>query len=268
MDTPVVSATTDSELQKTISVITQEIVSALDGRIYGIWLYGSVTMDDFRPGWSDIDFVALTESEITEVQAERLLMLRQVLTEREDGTPYFRSFEGIIANVAEYRSGAFRRLVYWGTSGQRITDTFSHDAFSRYALAVCGQSVYGEKTWPFPKPEKKELVQAVRNHYETIRRFAVQTGANLYACGWLLDIARCIYTLRTGDVISKTAAGIWAVKEHIFHDDEALRRAIEIRENPLLYKEEPETKEWLAGLGSTVQDYADVLEGELLRAGN
>ena len=111
-------------------------------------------------------------------------------------------------------------------------------------------------------------MQAVRNHYETIRRFAVQTGANLYACGWLLDIARCIYTLRTGDVISKTAAGIWAVKEHIFHDDEALRRAIEIRENPLLYKEEPETKEWLAGLGSTVQDYADVLEGELLRAGN
>ena len=268
MDTPVVSATTDSELQKTISVMTQEIVSVLDGRVYGFWLYGSVTMDDFRPGWSDIDFLALTDSEITEEQAERLLMLRQFLTEREDGNPYYRSFEGIIANTAEYRAGSFRRLVYWGTSGQRITDSFTQDAFSRYELAVYGQSVYGEKTWPFPKSEKKELVQAVRNHYETIRKYAVQTEANLYACGWLLDIARCIYTLRTGDVISKTAAGKWAVKEHIFHNDEALRRAIEIRENPLLYKDDPKTKKWLAGLGPTVQDYADALEDELLRVGN
>lgn len=268
MDTPVVSATTDPELQKTISVMTQEIVSVLDGRVYGFWLYGSVTMDDFRSGWSDIDFVALTDSEITEEQADRLLMLRQVLTERENGNPYYRSFEGIIANATEYRTGIFRRLVYWGTSGQRITDIFSHDAFSRHELAVCGQSVYGEKTWPFPNPEKADLVQAVRNHYETIRKYAVQTDANLYACGWLLDIARCIYTLRTGDVISKTGAGKWAVKEHIFREDEVLRRAIEIRENPLLYKDDPEMKKWLKGLGPTVQNYADALEAELLRIEN
>lgn len=251
------------ETTEAVSKMVGEIVAALDGRVFGIWLYGSVVLKDFRLGWSDIDFVALTDCEITEDQAERLLMLRQGLSERENGNPYYRSFEGIIANLEEYRTRTFRRLVYWGTSGQRITDTFEHDAFSKYELAVCGQSVYGGRKWPFPKPERAELVQAVRSHYETIRKYAVRTDSNLYACGWLLDIARCIHTLRYGDVISKTEAGLWAVEENIFRDDKPLRRTIEIRKNPLLYKEEPETKQWLAGLGPVVQEYADVLEKEL-----
>lgn len=191
------------ETTEAVSKMVGEIVAALDGRVLGIWLYGSVVLKDFQLCWSDIDFVALTDCVIAEEQAERLLMLRQGLSERENGNPYYRSFEGIIANLEEYRTGTFRRLVYWGTSGQRITDTFAHDAFSKYELAVCGQPVYGGRKWPFPKPERAELVQAVRSHYETIRKYAVRTDSNLYACGWLLDIARCIHTLRYGDVIPR-----------------------------------------------------------------
>jgi len=33
--------------------------------------------------------------------------------------------------------------------------------------------------------------------------------------GWLLDTARCIYTLRHHDIIAKTRAGLWALKEHM-----------------------------------------------------
>ncbi|MBO6065000.1 MAG: nucleotidyltransferase domain-containing protein, partial [Lachnospiraceae bacterium] len=60
-----------------IEKMINEIVSILDGGVYGIWLYGSVVMDDFCPGWSDIDFVALTDGSVSESQAEKLLRLRQ-----------------------------------------------------------------------------------------------------------------------------------------------------------------------------------------------
>ena len=256
----------DHELSGAVARMTGEIVSVLDREVYGIWLYGSVVMDDFRPGWSDIDFVALARGTVTEKQAEQLLMLRQELLSREPGDPYYRSFEGVIAGVEEYRRGAFDRLVYWGTSGQRITDRYTPDAFSAFELAKYGRPVYGDQPWILPAPDRKELVRAVRAHYDTIRKYAVQTDASLYSCGWLLDIARCVYTLRHHDVIAKTQAGHWALEEHLFPDETPLRKALEVRQDPPAFKGKAETDRWLESLGPAVQQYADVLEQELRNA--
>ena len=254
------------ELMDAVAGMAEEIVSAADGNVYGIWLYGSAVLEDFRPGWSDIDFVALTGETISESQAEKLLMLRQEMLRREPGNPYYRSFEGVIAGLDEYRSRSFRRLVYWGTSGQRITDRYVPDAFSGFELARYGKTVYGGSPWILPEPGREELVRAVRAHYDTIRKYAVQTDETLYSCGWLLDIARCVYTLRYSDVIAKTQAGIWALEEHLFPDEEDLKKAVEIRQHPLAFKGREETNRWLKGLGPAVQRCADVLERELEEA--
>ena len=250
-------------MKNAIDAMVNEIVRIMDGDVYGIWLYGSVVMDDFRPGWSDIDFVVLTRGEISETRAEQLLTLRQQMLEKEPGNPYYRSFEGVIANLDEYREGKFRRLVYWGTSGQRVTDRYEPDTFSAFELAKYGKPVYGGKPWILPAPGREELIRAVRAHYESIRKYAAQTNESLYSCGWLLDIARCIYTLRTGDVGSKTQAGIRALEEHLFPDEGPLRKTIEIRQDPQAFRDRDDVKQWLKGLGPVVQKYADVLEAEL-----
>ena len=137
------------------------------------------------------------------------------------------------------------------------------DPFSRLELAKHSRNVYGNAPWTFCAPSREELIRGVRRHYETIRKYAVETNETLYSCGWLLDIARCIYTLRYGDVIAKTKAGIWALEAHIFPDEEALWKTIEIRRHPTCFKDSTETKRWLKGLGPVVQRYADVLEYEL-----
>lgn len=253
-------------MKNAIDAMANEIIRIMDGDVYGIWLYGSVVMDDFRPGWSDIDFVALTRGEISENRAEQLLTLRQQMLEKEPGNPYYRSFEGVIANLDEYREGKLRRLVYWGTSGQRVTDRYEPDTFSAFELAKYGKPVYGGKPWILPAPGREELVRAVRAHYESIRKYAAQTNESLYSCGWLLDIARCIYTLRTGDVVSKTLAGIRALEEHLFPDEAPLRKTVEIRQDPQAFRDRDDVKQWLKGLGPVVQQYADVLEAELRSA--
>ena len=247
-----------------ITKVTDEIVTIMDGNVYGVWLYGSVVLNDFRLGWSDIDFVALTDRPISESQAMQLLTLRQDMLKNDPGNPYYRCFEGIIADRTEYLSQSFHRLVYWGTSGQRVTDRFAHDAFSLFELAKYGKPILGGEPWVFPPPDREELVSAVRAHYDSIRKYAVETNEMLYSCGWLLDIARCIYTLRYNDVIAKTQAGFWALEEHIFPDETPLKKTIEIRQQPTYYKASAETKRWLKNLGPVVQRYADVLEHELL----
>ena len=74
-------------MKNAIDAMVNEIVRITDGDVYGVWLYGSVVMDDFRPGWSDIDFVALTGGPVSESQAEQLLTLRQEMLEKEPGNP-------------------------------------------------------------------------------------------------------------------------------------------------------------------------------------
>ena len=251
-------------LQRSIQTMAQEISSVLPQ--HSFWLYGSVVLDDFRLGWSDIDFIAFTKQTIEPERANRLLLLRQTLSERHPDNPFYRCFEGVIVHLKEYQSGQYERLVYWGTSGQRITNRCSIDPFSMLELSKYGVTVCGaEDSCLFKTPEKSELIDAVRQHYKGIRRCAVQTDDSLYSCGWLLDIARCIYTLRTGDVIGKTQAGEWALSERLFADDEPLRKTLRIRKEPLLYRNDPRIGEWLKTLGPTVQQYADVLEREITR---
>ena len=110
-------------------------------------------------------------------------------------------------------------------------------------------------------PTRAELKRDVARHYELIRRYARQTGRSFYSYGWLLDIARGIYTLRTGRVAAKTAAGDWA--QGLCPVPEELAAALEVRKNPEKYRDNPATFDRAETLGPAVQRFADVLEREL-----
>lgn len=77
-------------LNEAIQTMTSEIVSVLADNKPTIYLLGSVVLDDFRLGWSDIDILVLTKCEIAEEKANILVGLRQELLERYPGNPYFR----------------------------------------------------------------------------------------------------------------------------------------------------------------------------------
>ena len=78
-----------------------------------------------------------------------------------------------------------------------------------------------------------------------------------------MDIARGIYTLRYGKVISKTAAGQWALDNNLCPAKSALEIALKVRRTPIEYLENQKILEYAASLGPDVQRFADVLEKEL-----
>ena len=112
-----------ANLSQSVKRMADQICIILNRNVHSIWLYGSVVLDDFRLGWSDIDILVLSNTQITEHQAQQLIGLRQVMLEAEPDNPFYRFFEGIIADKNEYLRGSFSRLVYWGTSGQRSSAT-------------------------------------------------------------------------------------------------------------------------------------------------
>ena len=231
-----------------------------------IYLYGSITMDDFQYGWSDIDLLCLTDYSVSHEQAQKLVDLRQELAEQYRDTIY-RMFEGGILSLHSFLNEVPDTVVYWGTSGQKITDTYILDNFGRYEIKTTGVLITGKDIRNMIiMPTDINMKRAVRHVYETIRKHAVQTDGNLYSCGWMLDIARCIFTLRTGSIIAKTKAGEWALEQQLCPVPETLQKVLLVRKEPLKYKDDPEFKVWASSLGNDVQRFADVLEQELKKA--
>lgn len=226
-----------------------------------LYLYGSAVLEDFRPGWSDIDLLCLTRRPLSGVQAERLLMLRQDKCARRPDNPYYRIFEGAMLPLEAFLTGKSSLTVYWGTGGQRLMEGYALDCFSRKELLEKGRLLLGEEVRNgIAAPSYSELCQGVKRHLEDIRRYARVTSRSLYAYGWLLDIARGLYTLRTGAVIAKTAAGEWALKEGLCPVPHALARAVEVRRNALAAGTDGEVLDYAESLGPAVQRFADVLE--------
>jgi len=238
-------------LNEAIDIVMEEIVGVL-GEVPSVYLFGSVVLGDFHLGWSDIDILVLTQKEITEQQADKLLLLRQVLVERYEGNEYFRSFEGAILYAEAFLQGKSERVVYWGTKGQRITDRYKLDSFSMAELLdsgvlLCGEDLRGAMGYPTYAQMRDEIDK----HMQSARVYGDSVG-------WLLDIARGIYTMRTGKVFAKTAAGEWALQKGLCPDVEAMRKAVEIRKNPLKFAK----VEWAID-NAVIQRFADVLERDM-----
>lgn len=255
--------TMNPKIRNCISHFTECLHSILGDKLLSVYLYGSVTLQDYKDGWSDIDLICFTSEQLLPSETERLLMLRQTLVESKK-TPMFRKIEGAVVYLSDFLNNHYSQLVYWGTSGQRVTDAYSFDVFSMFELLKYGKLIYGTDIRnQFTLPSYPDLIAGVNQHYETIRKYAQITNESIYSCGWLLDIARCLYTLRYRDIISKTSAGQWALEKNICPCTDDLKKALIIRNNPLEYIDLAETKTWLCSLGPSVQIFADILEKNL-----
>ena len=155
-------------------------------------------------------------------------------------------------------------VVYWGTTGERITDRYAFDSFCKLELLDHGVLLYGGDVCDqLRRPSYEDLRADVRRHYQTIREHGGNTGRSLYSFGWLLDISRCIYTLRTGEIIAKTKVGEWALENGLCPDASALQTALRVRKEPKLFDKDEVLRQYAENLNNAIQAYADVLEKEL-----
>ena len=252
----------DLNMKHTIDVLLHELRVCLDDCRLTVYIYGSVAYGDFRLGLSDIDILVLAGRPLTSKEAERLVGLRGELTAREMTNQYYRLFEGGILSLDGFLSGADDRVVYWGTNGERICERYELNSLELTSLMngilLCGDDIRGQ----LRLPDYSELTADIRRHYETIRKYARLTRRSLHSFGWLFDIARGIYTLRYGGLISKTAAARWALESRLCPDLDLMKYALDVRLNPLGHMDDT-TLDLAARLGEPIQRFADILGREL-----
>ncbi|MBR4940584.1 MAG: DUF4111 domain-containing protein, partial [Clostridia bacterium] len=216
-----------------VGLMCSRICEYLSGFDPSVYIYGSYCCEDYRDGWSDIDILVLTGKPLDRPTADRLLGLRKTLFSQYPDMPQLLTFEGGFTDAAAFFSGGTGLSVYWGTSKERLTEGYSLDCFGTKQLLENGILFCGtDHRDKIKMPDYEALCRGIRRHCDTVRTYVTTTGRSLYSFGWMLDISRCIYTLKTGELIPKTKAAEWALEKGICPVEEALRLSLGVRRNP------------------------------------
>src|SRR5438552_5729728 len=96
-EVPLVSArSTDptpyEEVNTILHVLLTSIQEILGPQLVGLYLYGSLSLGDFDPASSDIDFLVVTEEELSQEVLEQLRAMHTTIT--SSGMPYATRLEG------------------------------------------------------------------------------------------------------------------------------------------------------------------------------
>ncbi|MCL1863427.1 MAG: DUF4111 domain-containing protein [Defluviitaleaceae bacterium] len=183
-------------------------------KLVGFYLYGSLMWGDFDISASDIDTMCALEFEVTHDEIELLREMHdkiiiiypqwkdriEVQYASVEGLKYFRSQTSKIGVISP---GEPLHIVEGGIDWL--------DAW--YLIRQYGKTIYGvDKDDVIPKINQEEFVQTICSYAygfrERIKGYKDCLGSQAYG---ILTMCRALYTVKTGEQISKLAAAHWAM---------------------------------------------------------
>ena len=268
MMTQNISVGVSDTTKKHIETMSGRICEVLSDYSPSVYLIGSYVKGDFRAGWSDIDILTLTDRPITRDKASELLYLRQHLSSRNRVHDTMRIFEGGFLSSEAFVSEKADTVVYWGASGERITRRYVLSAMSMIDLLdngilLSGYDLRGKIKRPTPEKLRKDMKIYYKNHLAVGNMHHKVVARAHHQAEKTLSIARCLYTLETGRVVSKTVAGEISIEMKWCPDTEMMRRMLEVRKNPDVYLSDETVIKWLLAQSSSIEPFAKMLEDRL-----
>jgi predicted nucleotidyltransferase len=233
------NALTGAQLDELTAVLTRLVdgaKAALGAEFAGAYLVGSLARGAGDQD-SDVDFLVVTENRLVDEGERSVRRLHAALPEEASG--WAEHLEGSYVSREELRreesdGGAWLYV----DNGSRVMEWSRHDnsAVTRWMLREHGIALAG------PAPET--LLGAVGpDRLRAEARSAVRAVADvaddpaLLANAWeqphcVLALCRFLYTVATGSVETKTAAGEWAIRHLDARWTGLIRAAIEDRPDP------------------------------------
>ncbi|MGZ4792627.1 MAG: nucleotidyltransferase domain-containing protein [Ilumatobacteraceae bacterium] len=214
--------------------------SVAPGLIEGLYVVGSFALDDWQPGRSDIDIVAVTAEPATDEDFGSLRTVHALLAERQplpsiDG-PYLAWADLIVAPA----TGLHRP---WTLAGDLHHDgeCFEINPVTWYTLATYGVTVRGPSAdslniWLDTEDRVRFVIDNLSTYWHQLAESVEQAchdpdaTFDLASFEWCaLGALRLHYTAFTGDVTSKRGAGEYGLVVTPDHMHDTLRAALNAR---------------------------------------
>lgn len=204
---------------------------------------GSVALGDFRPGASDIDFVAVVRERPDRAALKSLSAAHREVRSRRR-RPFF---DGVVLtwNDLSHDPESIPPAPFAYEGRFHAAGRFALDPVTWHELANQGIAVRGPEASSVPVWRDTEALRVwTRNNLDTYWRTWLRRHERLVSLegtialtgrsvAWgVLGVARLRYTLATGDITSKAGAGEYALKTFGEPWSRILREALRIRAGP------------------------------------
>lgn len=226
---------------KIVATFVDKIVAIHSGFIQGVYLTGSIPMDDFYATKSDIDFIVLCNDLPDREMASRLYRIhREIATQFPK--PDLSGWYLASAQLQTEQSDNIHALTYH--EGAMRYGVFDMAPITLSELHMNAVTVFGEPAGTLPiSVTQRQLhdflhhninsywAEWLRQHSSFFRKKLLLLTFPRYTEWIILGTARQLCTLRTGKIVSKTEAGHYCL-EHLpqrFHP--ILHEAMKIRQD-------------------------------------
>jgi hypothetical protein len=210
------NTTSFADLNRLLTELVEGVRAALRGNFIGAYLQGSFAVGD-ADEHSDVDFIVVTNDEVTQEQRAELQALHQRLYEQP--TPWAQHLEGsYVPRRTIRRLDPDRRpLLYLDNGATEFTlDNHDNTAVVRWSLREHGVVLAGpaprELIDPVSADQLREDVRWALNEWAVWYRSLRSIDRRSLAVA-VLSLCRVLHTLATGVVGSKRVAGKWALGE-------------------------------------------------------
>ena len=211
------------ELNAVLSIFLEKVQNVLLENFVGLYLTGSFALGDFDLH-SDLDFIVVTHSDVTEAQEAALQTLHGQIYDLEinwSATPWARHLEGsYISKTLLERSDPQRtELLYLdNTARVLVRSTHCNTLVVRWTLREHGIVLWGPDPKTLVEPtlpdELRREVAGVMQAWGT----EISENPQLLVNRWyqpyaVVQYCRMFFTVHTGTVISKLGAVRWGKEE-------------------------------------------------------
>ncbi|MFI6998988.1 aminoglycoside adenylyltransferase domain-containing protein [Nocardia sp. NPDC050175] len=229
-------------VEDTVEFYLTSVDAEAPGLIEGLYLEGSLALNDFRPHTSDIDFVAITAKPPNPTEFDALERAHAALRERQRH-PFF---DGIYLTWSDLAAGPQATGERPSSNSGRLAKLGGgqHNPVTWHTLAEHGVTLRGPAAadvdiWTDPDAlaawQNTNLDEYWAAGLTRAAQLLSKDGLFLltdYATAWTVTgIARLHYTIATGDITSKEGASRHALQSFPRHWHRIVDEALRLRRN-------------------------------------
>ncbi len=200
----------EAEIRRVLAELRDGVRSALGENLIAIYVNGSLTMGDFEPASSDLDFLVVVREAPVAEQIGRLEALHRRLAAE---SPWGARLEGEYAAQRQLRPSGIEGPAITVEPEGRLTPDVQNMFTAENVMAMRGHGLvlYGPPPASVLPPVDRATLEAALRAY--LGELLAPPRPDELSPGSLasrvLNVARCLYGLETGRPCSKVEAARW-----------------------------------------------------------
>jgi predicted nucleotidyltransferase len=213
--TQTVQTTFRPDVNELLDDLLSRIRYVLRANLVGVYLYGSLVTGDFDRESSDIDLLAATSSDASELEIDALRHMHHALAvERPEWDDRLDVSYLSVTALQTFRSQLSQLVIVSPGEPFHVKEVGKDWLMNWYMVREKGVALFGPSPKAIiPSITAEEFVQAVREYaaaWGEYVRYKRERKDQAYA---ILTMCRALYVHRTGNQVSKKCAALWAQEE-------------------------------------------------------